>query len=57
MLFRWQATARRSESDPSLIVLHFMGWDESRDEVRGCALERVSVLVVMFLVIDLQSLC
>jgi hypothetical protein len=57
MLFRWQATAKRSESDPSLIVLHFMGWDESRDEVRGCALKRVSVLAVMFLAIDLQSLC
>jgi hypothetical protein len=30
---RWQATAARSASDPSLIVLHFVGWDESRNEV------------------------
>jgi hypothetical protein len=30
---RWQATATRSPADPSLVLLHFVGWDESRDEV------------------------
>jgi hypothetical protein len=47
---RWQATATRSPADPSLVLLHFVGWDESRDEVRSAIFTSVIIVVVVVVI-------